>query len=215
MANHRRRPLLYAGVGLAAVWLLAGAGFLISNRSKVTAEKVAAYLRQVDLARLAGEARAKALRELAQKMTALPPEERRKARVDGSWDRWFAEMTDGEKNEFIEATMPSGFKQMLASFEQLPEDKRRKAVEDSIREMKKTREAVENEEAGTSLLQRGTNLPPAMSEEMQQKVVQIGLKTFYSESSAQSKAELAPLLEEMQRQMERGTLFRGPRRDRE
>lgn len=210
MSNHRRRTLIYAGGGLLGVWLLAGAGYMVAKRMQVTAAKVAAYLRETDLEKLSGEARARALRDLAAKMNALAPEERRKARQAGDWERWFAAMTEEEKGAFIEATMPNGFKQMLTSFEKLPEEKRKRAVEDSLREMRKVRDEVGNAEGGGGPLRGGTN-GPVLSEELQQKMVRIGLKSFYSDSSAQTKAELAPVLEEMQRQMERGSLFRNQR----
>ena len=202
---------MYAGGGLLGAWLLAGVGYMVAKRMQMTSAKIAAYLNETDLEKLSGEARARALRDLAAKMNALAPEERRKARQAGDWDRWFAVMTEEEKAAFIEATMPSGFKQMLASFEKLPEEKRKRAVEDSLREMRKVRDEVASAEGGSPL--RGGINSPALSEELQQKMVKIGLKGFYSDSSAQTKAELAPVLEEMQRQMERGSLFRNQRRE--
>ena len=128
--------------------------------------------------------------------------------MDRVWQAWFEEMTEGEKGEFIDATMPTGFKQMLASFEQLTEERRRKAIDDA---MKRLKEAQERMQEGDEPRDPETNRPTALSEELQQKAARIGLKTFYSESSAQTKAEMAPLLEELQRMMESGRLFRGMR----
>jgi hypothetical protein len=210
MSNHRRRTLVFTGMGLLGVWLVLGAGWLISNRAKATAEKVAAYLHENDLSKMSAEHRSRALRELSEKMAALPIEERRKARMDDAWEQWFAEMTEAEKGALIEATLPSGFKQMLASFEQLPEDKRRRAVTDALRDLRKAREAALNGEP--SELRIDNSRQPELSEELQQKVVNIGLQAFYTQSSAQTKAELAPVLEEMQRLMENGALLGRRRR---
>ena len=207
MSDHRRRPLLYAGIALAVVWALAFGGFALARKSKVTAEKVAQHLRTVDFSKLSAEDRARTLRDLARKMTALNIDERRRARLDGEWERWFTLMTEEEKSTFIEATMPSGFKQMIASFEQLPEDKRKKAIEDAIRQMKRAQEGIERDNPEPGLWRSRTNRVE-LSEDLQKKVVKIGLKSFYSDSSAQTRAELAPLMEEIQRTMERGVMFR-------
>lgn len=211
MANPRRRAIAWAAAGLAAVWLVAGTGHFLSRRAKVTAEKVATYLHATDLTALSGEARARALDQLARQMAALPMEERRRARMDAAWEKWFAAMTDAEKAAFIEATLPSGVRQMIAGFEELPEDKRRKAVNDALRDLKRAREDEAAEVRPGTILRIDTNRPPPLSEELQQRVVATGLKTFYAESSAQTKAELAPVLEEMQRLMETGRFFRGER----
>jgi hypothetical protein len=208
MSNRRRRSFLYALIGMTVVWVVALSGYFIAKSSRVTAETVATYLHSVDLEQLSGERRAKALRDLANQMKALPIEERRRSRRESEWARWFTQMSEDEKGAFIEATMPSGFKQMLTSFEQLPEDKRKLAITRAIKDMKQARESADNPEATRTNWWRGTNTSADLSEELQQKVVKIGLKSFYSDSSAQSKAELAPLLEEMQRTMESGALFR-------
>jgi len=207
----RYRPLWIGAALLACAWVLAWGGYKFAQSRRVTAEKVAQYLRSVDLSRLSGDARAETLRELARKMNTLSVEERRRARFAGGWDKWFVAMTEAEKAAFLDATLPSGFKQMLMSFEQLPEDKRRRAVDDAIRELKRARATIEKEEPEFILRTGRTNDPPELSEELQQRVVTLGLKSIYSDSSAQTKAELAPLLEEMQRSMESGRLFRGRR----
>ena len=111
------------------------------------------------------------------------------------------------KAEFIEATMPSGFKQMITSFEQLPEDKRRRTVNDALKRLKEERDQFAAGQSDTN--PDDPNAPPVLSPELEAKVRSIGLQAFYSQASAQSKAELAPLLEELQKSMQSGRAFRG------
>ncbi len=202
----RTRAIWFAVGTLAVVWALAWGGYTLAARSKVTVEKVQAYVNSVDLAKLSGAERAKAIQKLADNLNALSFDERRRTRLDGTWRDWFKDMTEEEKGQFIEATLPTGFKKMIAAFEELPEDKRRRSVDDSL---KRLREA-QRQSGDPRTAMGGTNAPP-LSEDLQKKVATIGLKSFYSQSSAQSKAELAPLMEELQRQMQNGRfIMRGP-----
>src|SRR6266567_210825 len=207
MFSQRWRPVWFFVLALLAVWVIAITGYTMAKNSRVTAEKVRRYAESVDLRTLSGAARAKAIQKLADMLNGLPVEERRRARMERAAGRWFEEMTEEEKGAFIEATMPTGFKQMLNAFEQMPEEKRRRAVDDALRRLKETQSQIQPGAAAEN--QGSTNGLAPLSEELQTKVKTIGLKTFYSQSSAQTKAELAPVLKELQRVMESGRPFRG------
>jgi hypothetical protein len=209
LMNARYRPVIFAVAALAAVWLTALGGYALSDHFKMTAEKLGAYIQHTDLSKLSAAARAKALHDLADKINALSPEERRLARMDRLWDEWFREMTEEEKGQFLDATLPSGFHQMLASFEEQPAQKRQKAIDDAIKQLRQARDKPPPKAKETN--PGDTNAPPVLSEELQQKITTIGLNSVYSTSSAETKAELAPLLEEIQKSMETGRMFRGGR----
>ena len=209
MLGQRQRPIFIAVAVILAAWIVAITGYTVAKNSKMTADKVRAYARSVDLGKLSADERAAAICDLAAKLNKLSPEERRKARMERSGQGWFEQMTEAEKVTFIELTMPTGFKQMLSSFEELPEERRRRAIGDALRRLRE--EQDKTREADGAPADGSTNAAPVLSKDLQEKITKIGLKTYYSESSAQTKAEMAPLLEEVQRMMESGWMFRGGR----
>ena len=197
MLNPRQRPILLAVAILAVIWVIAIAGYQIAKNARVTPEKVRAYAGSVDFGQLSAVERAAAIQKLAAMLNALSLEERRSLRLERLG--WFEKMTEAEKGEFLDATLPTGFKQMLNAFEDMPPDKRQRVVDQALKQMKDARgQAASGGANGAGL-----------SAELQEKVTKIGLKSFYSQSSAQTKAEMAPLLEEMQRAMESGRMTRG------
>jgi hypothetical protein len=204
MLNPRQRPVFLAVAALALIWIVAMAGYDIAKHAKVTPEKVRAYIAAVDFSQLAAADRATAIQKLAAMLNALTLDERQSLRLERL--AWFEKMTEAEKGQFLEATLPTGFKQMLTAFEALPADKRQRVVDQSLKQLK---------DANEKLAADGQAPPAAnnvgLSPELQEKVTKIGLQSFYSQSSAETKAELAPLLEEMQRAMESGRMLRGPR----
>jgi hypothetical protein len=202
VSNPRKRAIGLALLAVIVIWVVALAGYLIAKNAKVTAEKVRAYVAAVDLSKLSTADRAAALRQLADMLNRLSLDERREMRMGRTVADWFAQMTEEEKAAFIEATMPTGFKQMIAAFEELPPERRQRTVDQALKRLREQQPRNAFDESN------GTNAPP-LSPELEAKVRTIGLKSFYSESSAQTKAELAPLLEELQRSMESGRAFRG------
>jgi len=73
-----------------------------------------------DFGKLSAEERSKALLALAAKLNALSREDRLKLPRQEEWRSWFMQMTESEKEEFIDATLPTDVTQMIDAFERLP-----------------------------------------------------------------------------------------------
>ena len=207
MLSQRQRPFFLAVAALILIWVAAIAGYHIAQNVKVTPDKVRAFTASLDFSRLSAAERAAAIQRLAAMLNALTLEERQSLRLDRTTYKWFDQMTEEEKGAFLGATMPTGFKQMITAFENLPADKRQRVVDQAVKQMKDARARMV---ATGQLPPPGTN-SVVLSQDLQDKVVKIGLQTYYSQSSAETKAELAPLLEEMQRTMESGRMLRAQR----
>ncbi len=205
----QRRFIIGAVAVIVGIWLLAMAGHWYLESLRMTAEKVQAYMESVDFAHLTGDARAKAIKDLEDKLNALSYEERQRLRMQHMVDEWFKEMTEAEKEQFIAATMPTGLKQMITAFEQLPQDKRQRLIDNTMTNLRNGKGGplggggMRN---GTNSVANGTNSVP-ISPELEAKIRSIGLNTFYSQSSAETKAEMAPVLEELQHEMESGKVI--------
>ena len=195
MQNRRYRPLIFAVLALVAVWIITLIVFHLAAKTRVTAEKMENYAASVDLDQLSGDARAKAINDLADMANLLSFEERQKCRRDDLWRKWFAAMTEKEKLDFINKTLPTGMQQMLDAYSKLSDDQRKRIVDNSLKRMQQ--DGPNNADGGF-----GKNGAPPLSPELEQQVRDLGVQQLYLNSSAETKAELQPLLEQMQRQVQ-------------
>src|SRR5437588_7846009 len=195
----QKRPLVLATGAIVLAWLLAWSGYVICRHSIMTAEKVNQYQRSMDLAHLSAADRLKALKGLAERLNALSPDDRQRWRLDLDW---FRQLSEEEKAFFIDAFMPGEMQLALKMFEKWPKERQQHEIDTALKEL---RANAANPRAGQRSGMNGTN-GPLFSPELDAKIRTMGLNALYTKGSAQTKAELAPLLIEVQHQFESGQL---------
>jgi hypothetical protein len=198
MPSQRQRPLFIAAAAIVLAWLVCWVGYSIAKKSQMTREKLNRYVQSIDLEKMSATERAKALQALVDKWNAMSPEDRRHWHFDRDW---LAQLTDAEKSLIIDGMVPAQIKLELKAFEQMPKEQRQRIID---RAMNQIKEASANGGAGQNAGGGDSGLSP----ELEAKVRTMGLNAIYSQSSAQSKVELAPLLNEIQQQMESGRFGR-------
>jgi hypothetical protein len=142
---------------------------------------------------LAGKEREKTLEKTAKQINALDYDQRREMRVSKKLDAYFKTLNPDEQARFLDLTLPEGFKQMMEALNKMDRAKRQRFVERALKDLR------ENQPGGISMEDR-TNLE---QDKNAQKIIDQGLKSFYSEASSETKMDLAPLIEEMQQNIQR------------
>ena len=182
---------LKTAAGLGALWAIALGGIYWLHASRPTAQSVTAYLAHAGLAARSPAERTGIISRAEDQLNALGFEERQQLRREGATREFFLSLTPSEQIAFLDATLPADFKQMMEAFNKMEPAKRKEFVARAIGEMKK----------------HEADAPPPrgeLEEKIAQRVTDQGLKAFYSEADADTKLDLAPLIEQMQRNLQFG-----------
>lgn len=189
--NPRNRLLLKGIAALALLWAVAYGAVRWAGEVRPTPEKVMAF---VDANPLEGvedpEERKRIIGTLATMLNELEPAGIRVLEENRERDprhEFFEELSTDEQFYFLEKRVGRAFQQMMQSFNEMDRDERKKIVERSLKRM-----AEQNGGPG-----RLEEADPGVAE----RITEAGLKAYYEDASAETKIDLAPLLEEMQRSM--------------
>ena len=163
---------------------------------KPSAEKVDRYLDDFSLAGIANpDERLQKIGEAAELLNQLEASELTKLTEDMEQDprrKLFEELTPEEQLYFFQKRVGRAFEQMMQSFNEMEREDRQRIVERTLSRM----QSDEGRRPGGQRLEE-------QDPELAEKMAEAGFKAYYSEASAETKIDLAPLMEEMQRTMSR------------
>jgi hypothetical protein len=174
---------------LLIVWAAVGGVIYFARGAKPTPVTVMSYLESHPLDGQSPDQRGKVMEKVAVQLNQLAYEERREVRMSRRLDGFFGTLTPEEQTRFLDLTLPTGFKQMMEALNQMTPEKRKKFVTKALDDMKK-REGEEPPENQRELDANG------------QKIIDQGFRSFYSDASADVKMDVAPLIEQFQKNLQ-------------
>jgi hypothetical protein len=191
----KAKPLLLAVLAIAAIWGAVASVMGLTEKHTSTPEKVhelmaaAPWFENADLDE---EARTKYLDEVIAHVNRLDFDQRRKSREDDPniGKRFMDSLDIHERHRFLEETVEQHFKSVMKAFNQMSREERQRIVAQARRDMQRNTPDDDN----MRRLQQE-------DERVFENVVEKGLGAYYEEATAETKMDLAPLMEEMQQRM--------------
>jgi DNA-directed RNA polymerase specialized sigma24 family protein len=204
-----KQAIILKGIAvLALVWASVFAVRSFASSKKITAgliEREVKELKFDDWSENPGsgavaEEREEEIRRIADMVNRLDFAEREKNRQNRGGEDFFIKLSTTEKNLFIDLTIMESMSRFMEALDQMPEEQRKSFVERGLKEIQEGR--TEEEMARAKELDE--NLLTKISEE--------GMRAYFDKASADTKLDLAPLMEAMNEVMQglRGNEF-GPR----
>ncbi len=203
-----KQVIIKAALILAVVWACVWGIRVYAGSRKITAERVNRAVSEANFADWsagtsapnAAEAkrRENELRNIAQLVNGLDFQEREKNRENRAGENFFRKLSPDEKSLFIDLTIVESMGRFMEALDAMKPEQRKKFVEQGLKEIKEGRTQSEMERAD----ELGADLLDQISQQ--------GMKAYFEKSSADTKLDLAPLMESMNETMQglRGNEFR-------
>ncbi len=189
--NTRNLLLVKGLVALVVVWALAWGIVTWAASIRPSPGKVISFIEENPLADVEDpEERKRIIGTIATMLNEMEPDELRQLEMDRETDPrrdLFGDLSKEEQFYFLEKRVGRAFQQMMQSFNEMEREERKKIVERSLKRM-------QEQNGGPARLEEA-------DPEVAEKITEAGLKSFYEDANAETKMDLAPLLEEMQRSM--------------
>jgi hypothetical protein len=174
---------------LLVIWAIAGGAIYWARSVKPTPESVIRYLDEHPVADVSASERSRMLEKIAKQLNQLSYAERREVRMSRKLDRFFRALPPDEQSRFLDLTLPAGFKQMMDALNKMTPEKRKQFVDKALADMRKH----EGEDPPEGQRNLDANA---------QKMIDQGFRSFYSDASAETKMDVAPLVEQIQRNLQ-------------
>ncbi|HEY3901454.1 MAG TPA: hypothetical protein VGM54_22785 [Chthoniobacter sp.] len=186
-----RLPWIKFVIALVAVWVVAGGIIFWARAVKPTPDKLVHYLDAHPVNGASPKQEAGLVDKVAAQLNQLTYDQRREVRMSKKLDSFFRSLAPDQKSRFLDLTLPSGFKQMMESLNKKTHEERKAFVDKALADMKKH----EDDETSPEQRQLDAN---------SKKIINQGFQSFYSDASADTKMDMAPLIEQFQRNMQGG-----------
>ena len=168
---------------LALLWGVIGGAIWIVRKNRATPERIAEFVGANTLEGKAPADRAKLIEEVAKRVNSLEYEQRREMDKQRKLEKFWLGLTAEEKGRYLDRVLPSGFKQMMESFNKMEPGKRRKMVQEAVDDLREHCGDRERRDAND----------PAF-----RKIIDQGLKSFYSDATIDAKMDALPFLEALE-----------------
>jgi len=174
---------LKIAAGVLVVWMVAGIFIGILRTNRTTPESLVRYLNENPLEGQSELRREQIVSGAAEQLNRLDFNQRMEFRQSGTDREFFVAMTPDERNRFIEATLPEGFRQLMLALNAMNEQERSRIVKRALRDLER----------------ENPDLAGRVDEEQTKKIISQGLESFYKEANSEVKLEFAPVIERLQR----------------
>jgi HAMP domain-containing protein len=168
---------------LAVLWVVVYATTSWVRRSRPTPENIAAFVATNSLDGKPAAERAKLIEAVASKVNRLEYDQRRELNEQRKIEAFWNGLNAEEKSRYLDLVLPTGFKQMMENFNKMEPGKRRRMVQ----------KAVENLRS-----EAGDRPPRDLNDPQLRKIVDQGLKSFYSDATIDAKMDALPFLEALE-----------------